>query len=89
VRVTALRDVGGGRRDAHYSTAVARALLLVQMTSQQLAALIVLRRGGDPGRRLAVMIGSVMAGVADDAGVGTAEREGARRQRVSLSPALP
>jgi hypothetical protein len=65
-----------GSHRRYYSTAVARALLLAQMTSQQLATLIALRRGGDPGRRLAVMIGSVMASVADDAGVGAAEREG-------------
>jgi MerR HTH family regulatory protein len=64
-----------GSHRRYYSAAVARALLLAQMTSQQLATLIALRRGGDPGRRLAVMIGSVMATVADDAGVGEAERE--------------
>ncbi|HEV2974178.1 MAG TPA: MerR family transcriptional regulator [Solirubrobacteraceae bacterium] len=64
-----------GSHRRYYSTAVARALLLAQMTSQQLAALIVLRRGGDPGRRLAVMIGSVMASIAADAGVGEAKRE--------------
>ena len=59
-----------GSHRRYYTTAVARALPLAHMTSQQLAALIALRRGGDPGRRLAVMIGSVMASVADDAGVG-------------------
>jgi MerR HTH family regulatory protein len=63
-----------GSHRRYYSTAVARALVLVQMTSQQLAALIALRRGGDPARRLAVMIGSVMASVADDASVCEAER---------------
>jgi hypothetical protein len=64
-----------GSHRRYYSTAVARALLLAQMTSQQLATLIALRRGGDPGRRLAVMIGSVMASVADGAGVSEDERE--------------
>jgi hypothetical protein len=38
--------------------------LLAQMTPQQLATLITLRRGGDSGRRLVVLIGSVMASVA-------------------------
>jgi hypothetical protein len=64
-----------GSHRRYYSAAVARALLLTQMTSQQLATLIALRRGGDPGRRLAVMIGSVMAGVASDAGASEGERE--------------
>lgn len=64
-----------GSHRRYYSAAVARALLLAQMTSQQLATLIALRRGGDSGRRLAVMIGSVMASAADDAGVGDAERQ--------------
>jgi hypothetical protein len=64
-----------GSHRRYYSIAVARALLLAQMSSQQLAALIVLRRGGDPGRRLAVMIGSVMASLANDSRVGEAERE--------------
>jgi len=38
------------------------------------AALIALRRGGDPGRRLVVLIGSVMASVADGADVSDQER---------------
>lgn len=35
------------------------------MTQQQVAALIALRRGGEPGRRLIILIGSVMVSVAD------------------------
>jgi hypothetical protein len=64
-----------GSHRRYYSAAVARAFLLAQMSSQQLATLIALRRGGDSGRRLAVMIGSVIASAADEAGVGEAERE--------------
>jgi MerR HTH family regulatory protein len=74
-----------GTHRRYYSTAVARALLLAQMTSQQLAALIVLRRGGDTGRRLAVMIGSVMASVAGDAGVSDVERESILRGARALA----
>jgi MerR HTH family regulatory protein len=55
-----------GTHRRYYSAAVARALLLAQMTPQHLTALIALRRGGDPGRRLVVLIGSVMASVAED-----------------------
>jgi hypothetical protein len=54
-----------GTHRRYYSAAVARALLLSQMTPQHLAALIALRRGGEPGRRLGVLIGSVMASVAE------------------------
>jgi len=64
-----------GSHRRYYSTAVARTLLLAQMSSQQIATLIALRRGGDPGRRIAVMIGSVMSSVAHDSGVGEAQRE--------------
>ena len=63
-----------GTHRRYYSTAVARALLLAQMTPQQLAALIALRRGGEPGRRLVVLIGSVMANVADRANLSELER---------------
>ena len=63
-----------GTHRRYYGAAVARALLLAQMTPQQVAALIALRRGGESGRRLAVLIGSVMASVADGADV--SEREG-------------
>jgi hypothetical protein len=49
-------------------------LLLAQMSPQQIAALIALRRGGDPGRRLVVLIGSVMASAADRADVSEQER---------------
>jgi hypothetical protein len=63
-----------GAHRRYYSTAVARALLLAQMTPQQLAALIALRRGGEPGRRLAVLIGSVVADVAERAGLSERER---------------
>jgi hypothetical protein len=50
-----------GTHRRYYSAAVARALLLAQTPPQQVAALIALRRGGEPGRRLAVLIGGVMA----------------------------
>jgi DNA-binding transcriptional MerR regulator len=63
-----------GTHRRYYSAAVARALLLAQMTSQQVAALIALRRGGQSGRRLAVLIGSVMASVADSADMSEQER---------------
>jgi hypothetical protein len=63
-----------GSHRRYYSAGLARSLLLTQLTSQQLATLITLRRGGDPARRLAVMIGSVMASGADNGGVGEAER---------------
>jgi DNA-binding transcriptional MerR regulator len=63
-----------GTHRRYYSAAAARALLLTQMTPQQVASLIVLRRGGDPGRRLAVLIGSVMASAADRADVTEQER---------------
>ncbi|HEV3072370.1 MAG TPA: MerR family transcriptional regulator [Solirubrobacteraceae bacterium] len=63
-----------GTHRRFYSAAAARALLLTQMTPQQLASLIALRRGGDPGRRLAVLIGSVMASAADRADVTEQER---------------
>lgn len=58
-----------GTHRRYYSAAAARALLLIQMTPQQLASLIALRRGGDSGRRLIVMIGSVMVSAADRADV--------------------
>jgi MerR HTH family regulatory protein len=54
-----------GTHRRYYSAAVARALLLAQMTPQHVTALIALRRGGDSGRRLVVLIGSVMASVAE------------------------
>ena len=57
-----------------YSAAAARAFLLAQMTTQQVATLIALRWGGDSGRRIVVMIGSVMAGVAGDAALNDKER---------------
>src|SRR5665213_1091719 len=63
-----------GTHRRYYSAAVARALLLAQMTPQQVAALVALRRGGQSGRRLVVMIGSVMASVADGANVSDQER---------------
>jgi len=63
-----------GTHRRYYSAAVARALLLAQMTPQQIAALIALRRGGQSGRRLAVLIGSVMASVADSSDVTEQER---------------
>jgi len=63
-----------GTHRRYYSAAVARALLLAQMTPQQVASLIVLRRGGDSGRRLTVMIGSVMASAANSADVTEQER---------------
>jgi len=63
-----------GTHRRYYSAAVARALLLAQMTPQLLAALIALRRGGDPGRRLVVLIGSVMASVANGSDVSEQER---------------
>jgi hypothetical protein len=62
-----------GTHRRYYSAAVARALLLTQMTPQQVATLIALRRGGQSGRRLVVLIGSVMASVAD--GVNMSEQE--------------
>lgn len=63
-----------GTHRRFYSAAAARALLLTQITPQQVASLIALRRGGDPGRRLAVLIGSVMARAADRADVTEQER---------------
>jgi DNA-binding transcriptional MerR regulator len=63
-----------GTHRRYYSAAAARALLLAQMTPQQVAALIALRRGGQSGQRLAVLIGSVMASVADSADVSEQER---------------
>ncbi len=63
-----------GTHRRFYSAAAARALLLTQMTLQQVASLIALCRGGDPGRRLAVLIGSVMASAADRADVTEQER---------------
>jgi len=63
-----------GTHRRYYSAAVARALLLAQMTPQQVAALIALRRGGESGRRLVVLIGSVMANVADRANLSELER---------------
>jgi hypothetical protein len=64
-----------GSHRRYYSAAVARALTLGQMTTQQVATLIALRRGGDPGRRLVVMIGSVMVGVAGSAGLNEKARD--------------
>jgi DNA-binding transcriptional MerR regulator len=63
-----------GTHRRYYSAAAARAWLLIQMTPQQVASLIALRRGGDSGRRLTVMIGSVMASAADRADVTEQER---------------
>ncbi len=63
-----------GTHRRYYSAAAARALLLRQMTAQQVASLIALRRGGDPARRLAVLIGSVMASAAEHADVTEQER---------------
>lgn len=74
-----------GTHRRYYSAAVARALLLAQMTPPQLAALIALRRGGDAGRRMAVLIGSVMASVAVGAGVGETERAEMLRGARALS----
>ncbi len=73
-----------GTHRRYYSTAAARALLLAQMTTQQVATLIALRRGGDSGRRLVVMIGSVMAGVAGDAELNDKEREDVLRGTKAL-----
>jgi hypothetical protein len=58
-----------GSHRRYYSAAVARALLLARTPPQQVASLIALRRGGDSGRRLVVLIGSVMASVAKGPGV--------------------
>ncbi|MGH2878481.1 MAG: MerR family transcriptional regulator [Solirubrobacteraceae bacterium] len=63
-----------GTHRRYYSAAVARALLLAQMTTQQIATLIALRHGGDPSRRLVVLIGSVMASAAGRADVSDQER---------------
>jgi hypothetical protein len=73
-----------GTHRRYYSAAVARALLLNQMTPPQLAALIALRRGGESGRRLVVLIGSVVASVADRAGVSEQERRDILRGARSL-----
>jgi DNA-binding transcriptional MerR regulator len=73
-----------GTHRRYYSAAVARALLLAQMTPQQLATLIALRRGGDSGRRLVVMIGSVVASVAERAEVSERERGDILRSAKSL-----
>jgi hypothetical protein len=54
------------------------------MTPQQLATLIALRRGGDSGRRLVVLIGSVMASVAERAEVSERERGDILRSAKSL-----
>jgi DNA-binding transcriptional MerR regulator len=56
-----------GTHRRFYSAAVARALLLAQMPPQQVASLTALRHGGELSRRLAVLIGSVMASLADSA----------------------
>jgi MerR HTH family regulatory protein len=56
-----------GTHRRFYSAAVARALLLAQMPPQQVAFLTTLRHGGEPSRRLAVLIGSVIASVAESA----------------------
>jgi hypothetical protein len=50
-----------GTHRRYYSAAAARALLLAHMPPQQVASLITVRRGGEPGRRLVVMFGSVLA----------------------------
>ncbi len=63
-----------GTHRRFYSAAAARALLLTRMTPQQVASLIALRRGGDPGRRLAVLIGSVIVSAADRADMTEQER---------------
>jgi hypothetical protein len=68
-----------GTHRRYYSAAVARALLLAQMSPQQVAALIALRHGGDPGRRLWVLIGSVTASLADTVGMGEPERDSLRK----------
>ncbi len=47
-----------GTHRRYYSTAVARALLLAEMSPQLVAALIALRQGGDHGRRLWALIGA-------------------------------
>jgi DNA-binding transcriptional MerR regulator len=73
-----------GTHRRYYSAAVARALLLAQMSPQQLGALIALRRGGEPGRRLVVLIGSVVASVADSAQVSEQQRRDILRSARSL-----
>jgi hypothetical protein len=54
-----------GAHRRYYSAAVARALLLADTAPQQVATLIALRQGGDPARRLWVLIGGVGRGLAD------------------------
>jgi excisionase family DNA binding protein len=56
-----------GTHRRFYSAAVARALLLAQMPPQQVAFLTALRHGGEPSRRLAVLVGSVIASAAESA----------------------
>ncbi|MGA8365229.1 MAG: MerR family transcriptional regulator [Solirubrobacteraceae bacterium] len=73
-----------GTHRRYYSAAAARALMLAQMTTQQVATLIALRRGGDPGRRLVVMIGSVMAGVAGGAALNEKARDDVLRGTKAL-----
>jgi hypothetical protein len=63
-----------GTHRRYYSAAAARALLLTQASPQQIASLIALRRGGDPGRRLAVLIAGVMADAADRGDIAERER---------------
>lgn len=58
-----------GTHRRYYSAATARALLLARMPPQQVASLIAVRMGGDSGRRLVVMFGSVLASAVDRAGV--------------------
>jgi DNA-binding transcriptional MerR regulator len=73
-----------GTHRRYYSAAVARTLLLAQMSPQQVAALIALRHGGDRSRRLWVLIGSVTASLADTDGVGESDRTSIRQGAQAL-----
>ena len=67
-----------GTHRRYYSTAVARALLLAEISPQLVGALIALRHGGDHGRRLWALIGGVAASLADTSDIDRSERSSIR-----------
>jgi hypothetical protein len=73
-----------GAHRRYYSAAVARTFLLADASPQQVATLIVLRKGGDHGRRLWALIGGVAASLADVGGVESSERERIRQGAQTL-----
>lgn len=65
-----------GTHRRFYSAAAARALLLAEMSTQQVAALIALRRGGPHSRQLMVLIASILASAVNEARTAEPERSG-------------